>query len=79
MDQLIIYQAPGGSAVILTPILSSGLTLEEIAEKDVPRDVPYWFVEKFDIDGLYAKYGELRDAWEVSAGSIGRLPNGVGK
>ena len=41
----IIYPTPEGGVAIIIPILESGLTIEEIAAKDVPAGVPFRIVE----------------------------------
>jgi hypothetical protein len=43
MDQVIIYPNEGGGIVFCYPA-NCGLTIEEIAQKDVPAGVPYQIV-----------------------------------
>lgn len=60
MSKKIIYPTESGGVAILTPILERGLTLEDIAKKDVPDGVPYKIIEESDIpvDRTF------RNAWE---------------
>jgi hypothetical protein len=57
MSQCIIYPYEGSIAVV-TPF-PCGLTVEEIARKDVPPGVPYLIINRSDLpeDPTY------RDAW----------------
>ena len=48
MDQRIIYQNDDGGVAIITPC-DCGLTIEEIAAKDVPTGRPYKIVDVADI------------------------------
>lgn len=58
----IIYKNTDNSVGVLIPTQEalSFATIEQIAEKDVPKDLPYKIVEDIDIptDRTY------RDAWE---------------
>jgi hypothetical protein len=78
LNKRIIYQEPERAAAIITP-LECGLTLQEIAAKDVPSGVAYWIIEQYDVDNLYLQSGTVRDAWTVSETSMGRAPDGVGE
>jgi hypothetical protein len=57
---LIVWpnQSDGG-IVVTVPCLECGLSLEEIARKDVPAGVPYVFVEEEELPPL-----EMREAWD---------------
>ena len=48
MDQRIIYQNDEGGVAIIIPC-DCGLTIEEIAAKDVPTGKPYKIVDVADI------------------------------
>lgn len=78
LNQRIIYQEPGRAAAIITP-LECGLSVQEIAAKDVPAGAAYWIVQQYDVQNLYHQYGDVRDAWDVSETSMGRAPDGVGQ
>jgi hypothetical protein len=41
----IIYPKPQGGVAIIIPAFDCGLTIEEIAAKDVPAGVPFRIVE----------------------------------
>lgn len=70
----IIYKNQDNSVSILIPT-SEALkfaTIEQIAEKDVPHNLPYWIVSTSDIPTDRT----FRNAWEVDE-SFGE-PNGFG-
>jgi hypothetical protein len=60
MTQLIIYPNDNGGVCILTPAPECGLTIEEIAAKDVPAGKPYKIVDVADIPTDRT----FRNAWE---------------
>jgi hypothetical protein len=60
MTQLIIYPNDNGGVCILTPAPECGLTIEEIAAKDVPAGKPYKIVDGADIPTDRT----FRNAWE---------------
>lgn len=49
MDKRIVYINSDGSIVILTPTVECGLTVEEIAQKDVPTGLTYHIIDKSEI------------------------------
>ena len=64
MNQRIIYSTDDGGVAVVVPAPECGLTIEEIAAKDVPSGgTPYWIVDVNDIpsDRLF------RSAWEYAA------------
>lgn len=69
----IIYKNPDNSISIIAPMEEVLLfaTIEQISEKDVPKDLPYKIVPKEDIptDRTY------RDAWEWDDNIV---PDGFG-
>lgn len=69
MTQVILYKTPEGQAAIVAPILESGLTIEQIAQKDVPAGLPYKIV---DASALPA---EPQEWWAVDEAA---LDDGVG-
>jgi hypothetical protein len=58
----IIYPTPEGGVAIIIPAPDCGLTIEEIAAKDVPPGVPFRIVEAADIP----EDRTFRNAWEFS-------------
>lgn len=60
MNQRIIYPTPEGGVAVIVPAPDCGLTIEQIAAKDVPEGWPFKIVDVSDIpaDRTY------RDAWE---------------
>jgi hypothetical protein len=59
----IIYPTPEGGVAIIIPAHDCGLTVEEIAAKDVPAGVPFRIVSSADIPSDRT----FRNAWEFSA------------
>lgn len=70
MNKRIIFQNDNGGVSILIPA-ECGLTIEEIAAKDVPTGKPYKIVDVADVPTDRA----ARDAWLVDAAD---LTDGVG-
>jgi hypothetical protein len=61
MTQRIIYPTDDGVAIIV-PASECGLTIEEIAAKDVPEGKPYKIVDVVDIPSDRT----FRNAWEYA-------------
>lgn len=61
MDKRIIYATPEGGVAIIVPAPNSGLTIEQIAEKDVPAGAKYQIVDAADIPTDRT----FRNAWEM--------------
>ena len=63
MNQRIIYPTDDGGVAVIIPAPECGLSIEEIAAKDVPTGKPFKIVDVADIptDRLF------RAAWEYSA------------
>jgi hypothetical protein len=59
----IIYPTPEGGVAIIIPAPECGLTVEQIAAKDVPAGVPFRIVEADTIPADRT----FRNAWEFSA------------
>jgi len=59
----IIYPTPEGGVAIIIPASECGLTIEQIAAKDVPAGVPFRIVEADTIPSDRT----FRNAWEFSA------------
>jgi len=57
--KLIIYPNDTGGIVLLTPAPECGLSLQEIAAKDVPAGKPWKIVDAADIPADRT----FRDAW----------------
>lgn len=62
MEKRIIYPTDDGGVAIIVPAPECGLTIEEIAKKDVPFGVPYKIVDVADIPSDR----EFRNAWEYA-------------
>jgi ribosomal protein S12 len=60
MNQRIIYPTQDGGVAILIPAPDCGLTIEEIAQKDVPKGVKYQIVDVSEIPSDRT----FRNAWE---------------
>jgi hypothetical protein len=63
MNSRIIYPTDDGGVAIIIPAVECGLTIEQIATKDVPTGKPYKIVDVADIpfDRTF------RNAWEYTA------------
>lgn len=59
----IIYPTPEGGVAIIIPAVECGLTIEQIAAKDVPPGVPFKVVDVSEIPTDRT----FRNAWEFSA------------
>ena len=70
----IIYKNPDNSIGIITPTdeALSFATIEQVAEKDVPHNLPYWIV---DVSAIPSDR-TFRSAWEIDE-SFGE-PDGFG-
>lgn len=63
MNSRIIYPTDDGGVAIIVPAPECGLTIEEIAAKDVPVGKPFKIVEVADIPSDRT----FRNAWEYTA------------
>jgi hypothetical protein len=63
MNQRIIYPNDDDGVSIIAPAAECGLTIEEIAAKDVPAGKPFKIVDVSDIPTDRT----FRDAWEYTA------------
>lgn len=71
MDKRIIYKNAEGGISVIIPSPNSGLTIEQIAAKDVPTGLPYRIVDVSDIPTDRS----ARDLWDVDEAD---LTDGVG-
>lgn len=71
MNKRIIYKNTDGGVAVIIPAPDSGLTVEEIAAKDVPTGLAYKIVGVADIP----EDRTARDLWDVDAAD---LTDGVG-
>ena len=60
MNQRIIYPTDEGGVAIIIPAPDCGLTIEEIAAKDVPEGKPYKIIDVSEIP----EDRTFRNAWE---------------
>jgi hypothetical protein len=63
MNSRIIYPNDDGGVAIIVPAAECGLTIEQIAAKDVPTGKPYKIVDVSDIPTDRT----FRNAWEYTA------------
>jgi hypothetical protein len=61
MSQLIIYQSETGNAILVIPAPNCGISVEEIARKDVPAGLPYHIVDAAQVPADRTFY----EAWEA--------------
>lgn len=71
MNQRIIYKSDDGGVSVIIPAPDSGLTIEQIAAKDVPTGRPYKIVDVVDIPSDRT----ARNMWTVD---VVDLTDGVG-
>jgi len=62
----IIYTASDGSVCVIIPAINSGLTIEQIAAKDVPEGLTSYIVE--DSAVLGNRY--FRNAWKITSKKV---------
>ena len=62
MNQRIIYPTDEGGVAIIIPAPDCGLTIEQIAAKDVPQGKPYQIVDVSEIPTDRT----FRNAWEYT-------------
>jgi hypothetical protein len=62
MNKRIIYQTEDGGVAIIVPSDECGLTIEQIAQKDVPAGKAYKIVDVADIPTDRT----FRNAWEMT-------------
>jgi hypothetical protein len=62
MNQRIIYPTDDGGVAVIVPAPESGLSIQEIAAKDVPAGKPYKIVDVADIP----EDRTFRNAWEYT-------------
>jgi len=60
-DKRIIYKTDEGGVAIVIPASDCGLTVEQIAAKDVPADKQYFIVDASQIPTDRT----FRNAWEI--------------
>jgi len=70
-EKRIIYKASNGSVRIIVPADNINMTVEEIAQKDVPTGLRYKIVNKSEISSDRT----FRNAWDIDETE---LTNGVG-
>lgn len=70
----IIFKNQDNSIGIITPTdeALSFATIEQIAEKDVPHNLPYWIVD----DSIILTDRTFRSAWEIDESFVN--PDGFG-
>jgi hypothetical protein len=62
MNSRIIYQTDDGGVAVIIPAAECGLSIEQIAAKDVPAGKPYKIVDVVDIP----EDRTFRNAWEYT-------------
>ena len=62
MNQRIIYPTDDGGVAVFIPAPDCGLTVDEIAAKDVPEGKPFQIVDVADVPSDRT----FRDAWEYT-------------
>lgn len=62
MEKRIVYPTDEGGIAIIIPALECGLTIEEIAAKDVPAGKPYKIIDVSEVPTDRT----FRNAWEYA-------------
>mgnify|MGYP006091953063 CR=1 FL=1 len=62
MSRRIIYPTDDGGVAVIIPTAECGLTIQQIAAKDVPMGKPYKIVDVSDVPSDRT----FRNAWEYS-------------
>ena len=62
-NKRILYQKEDGGVAVIIPADNCGLTVEEIAQKDVPSGRPYKIVDASEVPSDRT----FRNAWEYQA------------
>jgi hypothetical protein len=62
MSSRIIYPTDDGGVAVIIPTAECGLTIQQIAAKDVPMGKPYKIVDVSDVPSDRT----FRNAWEYS-------------
>ena len=62
-NKRILYQTEDGGVAVIIPIDNCGLTVEEIAKKDVPSGRPYKIVDVSEVPSDRT----FRNAWEYQS------------
>jgi len=62
MSQRIIYATDDGGVAVIIPTAECGLTIQQIAAKDVPMGKPYKIVDVSNVPSDRT----FRNAWEYS-------------
>ena len=63
MEKRIVFENENGGVSIIVPAPSAGLTIQQIAKKDVPAGKEYWIVDVADIPTDRT----FRNAWELDS------------
>jgi hypothetical protein len=61
-NKLIIYPTNDGGVAVVIPAPNCGLTIEQIAQKDVPAGVPFKIIDASELP----EDRTFRNAWEYS-------------
>ena len=52
MSKIIVYNQEDGIMAVCIPANNSGLSIEEIAEKDVPKGIKYKIIDRKELSHL---------------------------
>ena len=63
MEKRIIYATPEGGVAVIVPAPDCGLSIEQIAAKDVPAGVAYQIIDAADVPSDRT----FRNAWEMAS------------
>lgn len=72
MEKRIIFENDEGGVSIIVPAPGTGMTIDQVAKKDVPAGKEYWIVDVADIP----EDRTFRNAWQLDD-TLGN-PHGIG-
>lgn len=66
MAEVIVFKNTNDGVSVITPVVSSGFTVHEIAEKDVPKEcTPYYIIDDSELPSR-----DTRDRWVLVNGQV---------
>jgi hypothetical protein len=65
MNERVVYATEDGGLAVIIPVPDCGLTVDEIAEKDVPTNVPFRIVGAHELpqDRMFREAWQFGETW----------------
>jgi len=73
MNKRIIFKNDGGGVAVIVPADKSFLTIDEIANKDVPKGKSYLIIDASDLP----QDREQRDQWDINDADLTEVSKGA--